>query len=538
MSEQSKSTRDNLFTYLSIFISLLWLFFIAVDYINKHPAYNYAFEYFRYTKLCIQLIVIAGIILAFQKLFPEKRKLPINGLSTLVLGVIICFLIIGSHKSLVNFQVSSAELLNYLGTTFASAIQLVLLGLICRSAGQWIYRKLFNGKIKSMYLLDLGLGLIALVGAMFILGMLNFLNAWSLIGTLVVLILLNAKGFLNNLKNLFFKARLKKDWSSLGHISVYVIFAFILINLVSVQSAFPAGFDSRNYYMNISNLIAGQGTLISGYPPYNGSLINAIGLILFNQIELSLSISMSGIILVLLVSYRIAVDKLGFDKNRTAFLLALLIVIPAIVNQMYVELKVDFMMLFYQMLAIYYLLEINSKYLENSKVMLNPKQTLYKFLPAAALLGILLGFGMGIKMINLFLVVVVFVLLIWDKDNNWTGLGVICLGVMVYIFGGIDEISGLRKYHLNVNVLGLALGILGLLLLAAGIYFHRSNAYKRILFSSITAIFLLLTMSPWILKNYADTKSLSPKVILMGSSPGPDINLGRIVKNYKDSKKK
>ncbi|NNF21078.1 MAG: phospholipid carrier-dependent glycosyltransferase, partial [Saprospiraceae bacterium] len=299
---------------------------------------------------------------------------------------------------------------------------------------------------------------------------------------------------------------------------------------------FPSGFDSRNYYMNISNLVAQQGELISGYPPYNGSLINAIGLLLFGQIELSLSISLSGVILVLLMSYRIAVDKLQFDKNRAAFLVALIAVVPAIVNQMYIEMKVDFMLLFFQLLAVYFLFEIDEKYISLSKPIENIKRLVWKIMPLAAFLGILLGFGMGIKMINLFLVVVMFVMMMWDRDNNWSGLGVICLGLMIFFLGGIDDISGLRKYHYNVGILSIILGLVGIILLAVGIYFHRHSTIRRILFSSVVAAFLVLTISPWVIKNYLDTGSADPKTILMGSSPGPKIGLRKMVKNYENKK--
>lgn len=533
MAGDLKSIKDNLLIILTVLISLVWLFVIGVDYINKHPAYDYAFQYFRYTNLCLLIVIIACALIYFLKLYREKTTIPCNGISAFILGMILCFIIIGSHKSLVSFKSNSADQLTLLGTTSWSAIQLILIGLICRSSGQWFYRKFLMGKIKSLYILDIALGLIVLTAGMFILGLINFLNTWSLLFLLVLLSLLNIKGFINNLKTFLVKSLFKKGWGMLGKISIYLTFTFILINLVSVQSPFPSGFDSRNYYMNISNLLAEQGALISGYPPYNGSLINAIGLILFDQIELALSISLGGIILVLLISYQIAVDKLRLSKDRTAFLIALLVVIPAIVNQMYIELKVDFMLLFFQLLVVYYLFEIDKKYLDDSKAVLAPRQLFRSFLPVAAFLGILLGFGMGIKMINLFLVVVIFVLLLWDNENNWAGIGVSCLGLMIFLLGGIDEMSGLNQYHLNTGSLALILGISGLLLMGAGLYFHRNSSLKRILFSGIVAIFLLITISPWVIKNYADTRSLNPKTVLMGSSPGPDINVRKLENNYK-----
>ncbi len=533
-----KALKEQLITGFVIVFAILWIFLIGIDYVNKHPAYNYAFQYFRFTGLFIQLFVFSAVLLAWEKLAPKALRIPINGLSLFALGSIVVYLIIVSNKDLVNFRSNSSDYFLFLGTTLLSAIQIAFLVLICRSTGRAINIKYFNNYFKTDYLLDIGLGLIVFVCFMFIAGIFGFLNSYCILIILAVMSVLNIKFFFKSVIDFFLKSIPKKDLSLLGYAAAVIIFIFLLINFVSVQTGFPSGFDSRNYYINISNLIAKQGYLIAGYPPYNGSLICGIGLIFFDQIELALSLSFFGIVLSTLMFYRIGVKKLNFDKNKCMFLLAIILVTPALVNQMFVELKSDYWMLYYQILAVYYLFEFLPKLLKLREKELDLKQRIKSSLPMALLLGLLVGFGMGIKMINMFLLVVLLFLIWWDHKNKYAITAVIFLTVSIFLFGGVDEISGLRSYHYNVNILRIALAVLGLLFIAISFYFHRNSTIQKCVFSFLFVCSILVSLSPWIAKNYSDTKSLNPKTILMGDAPGPKISVTTMKRRYERSKDK
>ena len=58
---------------------------------------------------------------------------------------------------------------------------------------------------------------------------------------------------------------------------------------------------------------------------------------------------------------------------------------------------------------------------------------------------------------------------------------------------------------------------------------------QLIKFGVLFAAFHLLPVVPWASKNYIETKSLSPKTLLIGEAPGHKLNFRLMDQNYRRS---
>ena len=65
---------------------------------------------------------------------------------------------------------------------------------------------------------------------------------------------------------------------------------------------------------------------------------------------------------------------------------------------------------------------------------------------------------------------------------------------------------------------------------------EREKWLKLMRFSVLFGAIAIIPMLPWMGKNYVETKSLSPKTLLMGTAPGYKMNLNSFIKNYEDNK--
>ena len=515
----------------------IWLFVLGVDYVNKHPAYYYVLRYFRFTGLVFQLGFIAIAIALSRKYLPKLFSYFNTGIGLFIVGVLVSYLIIRSNSDLVTFENNSSHHLHFTTLVIASAIQLFLIILLCRNVGAIIFSKCFKKSFSPHYLIDIGLGIVLLVLIMFFLALLGVLTSYALVIVLALFLFVNPISFYQSLGSTLFKQLDTKQFSLAGLVIIFVLLAFLLVNYISIHIPFPSGFDSRNYYVNISNLLASSGSIVSGFPPYNGSIFIAVGLVLFEQSHLAHGMAFINIVLALLAAYAFARQILKFDADTSAIIVAMVGVTPAIANQMFVELKVDFGLLFFQILTLICLFDAIKKIKKSKEPRDTFKDIIKAYLPYSILLGVFIGYGLGIKMINLFLLVVIFILIGWEKNNRTLSVSVVCASIALFLFGGIDTMSGLRQYHLSANYVAMAAALIAIITLGYSFIKVRVLALRRVVFAALISVFALLVFSPWAAKNYNDTKSLNPKTMLMGGSTGPDISLGKIKKNYRNSQK-
>lgn len=516
--------------------AIFWFFIIVLDYFNKHPGYLSSVRNFQYTGLYVFLVLLAGLIVFHYKYDKFSAfKIPVNGLSLTALLCIITLALILGHKDFAYSETSNAQVLSFFGSALGVMVFIFVFIMLMRSAGRVIYRRFFKKHLNSNYLLDIGFGLILFILILFILGSLGLISQNVVILLLFLFALVNLFYLVQSFRKFFLSPIDIRGINVLGILSFFGIVYFIILNALSSIGPFPSGFDSRNFYINISKLIADQSSLVEGYQPYYWSLLMSTGFALFDKVELVLLLSYFPIILVCLAGFKLGVEDLKLDKNNVLFVLCAFVVTPAVTNQMYTELKVDFAMLFYQLLCLSYLIVLLKRIqkIDPSEVL---KAKVRPLLMIVLLLGLLSGFALGIKMINMFMVFTILVILWWDEKDLFGTLSMLALCLLLFLIAGIDELSGLNKYHTTVDAVKIVLLVLMVGGFVASFILRRKlNLFK----SAITGIYLMacgVLVSPWVIKNYIETRSLSPRSLLMGKTPGPEIGVQTIINNYEKSK--
>lgn len=476
-------------------------------------------------------LLISFLVYHFKHDNKSNFRIPVNGFTILLFGFVSSVALISSHRNYAFKATSTGDIISYLGSAWALLLFIILLVMVLKSTGRVFYNRLLKKYLPNNYLLDISLGLIAFTLALFVLGLFGGIQQNTIIALMFGFSLINLFYLVQSLKRLLFKSIDVSGIGILGIVSFCVLIFYLLLNYLSILAPFPSGFDSRNFYVNISQLVADNHGLVKGYQPYYWSLLMSIGFALFEKIELALGLSFLGIVLSLLAAYRLAIRHLKLEKDIVLFLLCLFTVTPAVTNQMYIELKVDFAMLFFQLVCLDYSLILFKRFykiVEESSI----RDIASQLMPLVILLGLLSSFALGIKMINMFMVFTILVLFWWNSKNIFGTLAVLAFSLLLFLFAGIDEVSGLNKYHLSESTVKWVLFILMIVGFVLSFIKHRKATVIR---GYLTAVYIFccgILVMPWMIKNYSETRSLNPRTLLMGKDPGPGIGLNDIINNF------
>ncbi len=519
--------------FLLVF-AVLWIFIIGLDYYNKHPLYLYSFQYFRFPKF-ITATIAHGLLIVLAARVIKSTKLYVPRVALLLPLLLQFFISVLAYKDFGITETSVGQSFYLARNCLLLVVVLGALSVLLTNLGELVTNFLPTYTvIESKYFISLGFGVVIYTSLLTVFGILNFLNEYVVIGLLALMFLVNPKGLLRKLKTLLVD---KIEIRELGWVAIFlgfVLVAYLAINFISLQSPFPNGFDSRNVYINISNLVAKQGGLVSGYPPYNWSLFISTGFFLFDWIELSLGLSFYGYLLAIIVAFHLAKDKLALSTTDTLFVLLAVTATPAITNQLHIELKVDYGLLFFQFLSIYILIESYKRLFHQDGSNQTSKK---KFIGVAITLGILVGFGLGIKMINTFLVMTL-ITVIWLNSKDLFGLiGALLFTLAALLIAQVDQVSGLGDYHLGVGYLKIITLVLSMVFFALSFIKHRKSFQRRFIFTFWFLFTSGVMLSPWLIKTFVETKTLSPKVLFAGENEGVNLNTRKILDNYKRSKK-
>ncbi|MBT8233421.1 MAG: hypothetical protein KJN84_12380 [Bacteroidia bacterium] len=533
----TKSSSLRVIQIISVIFAAIWIIAVGLDYFNKHPNYYVSFQYFKYPKLA--LFVVSTILILIWHYHYDKRtswKIPVSGLTIGILGFIFSASIAFAHKDYSFTDTSMTQVFSHLGWTWSIIAFLWAIFMILHSFGQYLFRMVLKKHLEENMLLNIAFGIMAFVFVLFTVGVFKALSPNAVLFILFVFALPNLFDLVKSFKSVLFKPIDISTFNPIGIFAFAFIVFFLILNFQSSIGPFPTGFDSRNFYINISKLISDNGSLVTGFQPYNWSIFMAAGFLLFDTVELSLAISFIPVVLVLMASYQLGNKLLKIDGNKLMLVLAVFIVTPAITNQMTVELKADFGMLFFQVLILYYAIQFFVK-VENLTYGHGVKTNVKLLMPLIVLIGVLSGFALGIKMINMFLVFALLILLWWDSKNKVAVLGILCFSLTLFLLTGIDDLSGLSKYHLGSDVIKYGLLLVALVaLIYSFIKFYQRTTLRLV----VTTIYLFITglmIVPWMIKNYSETKSLDPNSLMMGKEPGPNKTLNQMIRKYERSKK-
>ena len=324
--------------------------------------------------------------------------------------------------------------------------------------------------------------------------------------------------------------------NALGTMSLVFLVFFFMLNFMHSQTPFPTGFDSRNFYMNIAKLVSSNEGLIYGWRPYNWGLLMSTGYTLFSENSISISISMYGFILSVFAAFHLGRNVLKLNVNNVLFALLLITVTPAIANQQFIEHKTDMALLFFQIISLSLFLEIfgTAKVQQDDDYLKNVKQVSIPLI----VLGLFLGFGLTIKMTNMFLVFAIVIGMYSMSKHPSMLAGILSFALALFLLAKLDDLTGLRKYHLSVNYVILGLIIIGSVLLAVSFARSRIPLLRTTRFAFILGFFALIPLLPWMIKNHIETDSYNPVKLLNGAQAGPAWDMRQMDRNYRQSLRK
>ena len=508
---------------LIILFSIVWILILFLDYMDKHPLHVHAFAVFKYFNflLFVQLLGLLLFVLVQFINVNKIKRLFYTGFSMILL--IGCFTgaILFSFDSYVGQTTTFSNLTYYLGRYAGFIGVLILIYSSVYVVGNFVLKRFFN-KGNSLSL-SISVGLMIMISAIFILASLKFLTMIPLAILLVFPMVIGYKRFFVGLRTILFTPfKDYKDISYWGFLVYYLTLIALAVNFLSILSPYPYGFDARNYYLNVTQLIADSGSLIPGFQPYSWQLFMSSGFILFNSHELAILISFSSFILVLVALNEFSKKIVKLNFNLRLLMICILTCTPAIYNQLSIDVKIDFALLFFQIVIVHQFF----RYMEKDK----------KPMSFLILLGLLSGFALTIKFTHLYLITTL-VIAFWSRKGGVPALlSAASLGIAIFLIARIDDVGGLRSAHLGVYYQQWIIAFVGVALLGYIFVINRKLLIKLVSFALIFGAFHLIPILPWAGKNYIDTQSLSPKTLLIGEAPGVKTSFQKMNRVYKQTK--
>lgn len=520
-----------------LIFSIFWILYIFLDYWGNHlAAYSNGLAFFRFPSLALSILVVSGG-LSFGLWKWKKRdnlSLLLSGWGILLLSMV--WMVISITTQFMSLGYSNFGIEAYfksLGWTF-SVIGGVFFLVVSPAfvLGNYLLNYLkAEIQAKERAVVNVAVGLVLLVLLLFILGILKLL----ILPILLPLLLFFLGVFWRTTfsfwrKSLLTPFAIGKELSPLGISSFSLLLFFIAINTLQVIRPYPFGFDSLAIYSNLAALIGEYQGLVIGFQPYNWSLLMSLGYSLFGKVEFSLGISAMGGILSVWALYK--VSQRWLDVNHALLSSLIFYTLPTVGFQTYKDVKVDLGLLFIMLSIFIVFLNWIDKVIKKESVISSLKDIVKEGgiktpTPAVKnsflqeynliiLLGLLSGFALGIKLTSLFIVIAI-VGGIWYVQLNGIGLVTVFLGSMaVILLGRLDNMSGLRAYHLSADILQWILLVLTVVLL--GLFFIRKKEIliKSVKITSVYTLFFLLGFIHWPIKNGIESGSTSINAVLYG----------------------
>jgi len=544
---------DKLYRGVIIFFIAFWIAFIFFDYWQKHPVYYIGFQYFQYWNLLLIYGLIGVAFVAGLHFIRKKKKFLFltNGLTLYILGLIISatavqvFLLKTNQKPLTGSNLSTL-LGKLIYTSFGTYSTLLVSYVI----GCFINRVFpLDLRPRAELLVNIGLGILGLVGVCFVFGIFHLLVWYTLLPTFLIIAGFGWKYSLDFIKRtLINPIKISKYFNTFGAISFYILLIFISLNFMQVNVPFPRGWDALSVYVNLPSLIRDYSGLVQGNQPYNWSLYMSIGYLLFDSIEIVLSISYVGGLLSIAAMYHLCRHWLNMNANFSIFALLVFYTYPSVGFQCYLEQKIDLGLLFILFCILIVLLDWVATYYEpfkkknsESNVKLSDDYTEdWKSLflqPHIATMGLLTGLAIGIKLTTLFTIFGIIAVIWYVLKGNNGFLAIFSIGVFIMLSLKMDRVSGLREYHLSVTALTWIMFLAGIGLLFLSFKDDKESFIKGLKISTVYCLFFMLPYLPWLGKNLAelDGKATTLKLI-NGTTAGPSGNVKTFRDNYQKVK--
>lgn len=303
-------------------------------------------------------------------------------------------------------------------------------------------------------------------------------------------------------------------WHRVSAVSIHpvallpIVAGLLLIgaNLLGIHRPVPVGFDAVNFYMNIPHILADRGSLVEGGQPYNWSFVMSLGFLGWGSTRFALLLAILPGILSVGVLYQIG--RLYLPQPLSILSAVLFYALPMVVWQSTQEAKVDLGLTFIGLVVLL--------------AYLTPAEEKKRSYSLPLLLGFLLGIAVGIKFTALFIILGIGVAWLYKEMGMRAGIGGLLLST------GSLFVFGLYRFAPIPLQLGGSLVLGGLLMIGGFILcwpprnmaFPFSAVWKPI---GIMGVMVLLTFSPWLIKNGIETQSIGFKTLIAGQPLYPQL---------------
>lgn len=514
--------------------SALWLLVIVGDYINKHPFYKFSYLYFRFQNLILFVLAFSLGLSAAIFYWPKFKRWISTGLGlSFIILIFLTALALSFSEYMPGLDLKAHHVGSFLTINIAALGFLVWLVI-----SAYLYGKIIKLPFLNLAIYNIGLGIFAICSLLFFLAAINQYNQYTAIAVLILPFLFHIRRLPKLLYNILFKEIELKGLSIWGSAVLCFTLFFLCMNFAHLHAPFPVGFDSRNFYMNIARQVSLSEGLIYGFRPYNWSLLISLAYALFGSSSLAVSVSFLGFILSAVAIFHLGTKAFKINLNNVLLGLLILTVTPAITNQLYIELKTDMGLLFFQCLAVLFFVRtmlskgFNKILKSDDRLALNPFK-LTGNISKIVVLGLFLGFGLSIKLTNMFLVFAMVICLFWIiSENKWVISAIVFVTILVFMLAGLDKLTGLHEYHLGRTALIVALSIISLITVTISFLKAKIKVVNGVIITTALALFTAVPLLPWMVKNYNDTKSFHPSSLLNGAAAGAKVNLNSLHTNY------
>lgn len=542
---------------------VLWAIYIIVTYYStSYSKVNHSESTSGYAGYLTAIIVIYALYKIYTLFFQEKKHIQFNFFHIVGFFLLQFFILCISYTNIEwvsnspifwSINPSSIVLLTH---SIGLLIYPFVLTLIMRSTGYTLLSLLIENwkgeKLRARVMIETTVGFLVFTIGLLILGATWWYTLTGLLSLLGLLTVLSISGWKETYNNIFtasstFENHDTESGSTIKLlaprlVSVEIAFmavSFLIgVSLINVIRPMPIGWDDLGVYMNFPKMMALSGEYLLGAGMYTWQLITGTGFLFSYTAAQAFYVNqIGGIFAVIAITSALS---LIFENNKKNLLCLPLIlatvfyVMPMNIFQQAKDMKLDPALLAMSISAFMMLF-----YLWKSEDWLKKRN-----LTILTIAWVLAGFVFTVKVTSLMLFLAGFGLIAYRLLSFSGFLGFFFLFLAIFTQGNLWSMMNIWMPVENTALINSISW--GLLLLSIGSFISSfygryketilENMYTWLLSSLIFLWWILIGISPWIIKNSIEAKIWIPNpngvgiisAVLSGSGGGADLNFEKI----------
>ena len=396
---------------------------------------------------------------------------------------------------------------------------LILIFFSATILGRYLTKKLSSTiqDVSTINLLSLALGLVVFCLCFYFLAMFHLFTSMSVLVVLALPLGIFYKQTISFAKDIFINSLDIIEINPLGVFSFFLLIVFAAFNITTSFRPFPIGFDELSIYMNIPKSIADTHALLSGGQAYNWSLMMAVGYLFGGNVSLATLLSIVPGILAIGVVYKIA--RYYTTASYSALSAISFYMLPTFLWQSSADAKVDLALCFYVCISLLLLISSFMSIKDNEDFKLS---SFFKnpWFVVVVLLAVFCAFSFGIKYTSFFFIIGAVVTFIYAYSKSFSlSLSAFLLSIASVFMLRLYEFSGIFFSDAKEpKILVMLTAVAAIAFFTLHIVKHKLKYLSIFYYLAIFFIVLSITFSPWIIKNYTETKSFAISKLLNGDN--------------------